>query len=304
MSSKPKNSLPHWIEYLCLRAFFSLVGLLPLDLASNIGGWLGRKVGPRLGISRKARANIARALPEQSAEHKQAILVGMWDNLGRVLFEYPHLPQIVDLREGRVVYENEDNLHQVLNDPNRGGIFAAGHLSNFEVVPLSAAARGIPLTIIVRRPNNPLVAQMIDRLRCFNGVKTTPKGPDAARAGLRTIRQKSNLGILFDQRLSDGLSATLFNQRAETATAHVVLALGRRAAILPVESHRTGPGRFKVTLHPPIYPDEDGGKDGGDKNRTEIIQESVQLMNDHLEQWIRNQPEDWLWLHRRFPRQD
>ena len=302
MSKTPKNSLTHWVQYLGLWAFFALVRLLPLDLASNIGGWLGRKLGPRLGISRKARANIARALPELSAERQQAILVGMWDNLGRVLFEYPHLAQIVDLREGRVVYENEDNLHHVLNDPNRGAIFSSGHLSNFEVVPLSAAARGIPLTIIVRRPNNPLVARMIDSLRRFNGVKTTPKGPDAAREGLRTIRQKGNLGILFDQRLSDGLRATLFGQRAETATAHVVLALGKRAAILPVESHRTGPGRFKVTLHRPVYPDEDGGQGG--KSRAEIIQESVQLMNDHLEQWIRNQPEDWLWLHRRFPRQD
>ena len=228
MPNSDKNSLPHWIEYLCLRAFFALVGLLPLDLASNIGGWVGRKIGPRLGISRRARANIARALPELSASRQQSILLGMWDNLGRVLFEYPHLSQIVDLRQGRITYENESNLHHVLNDPNRGAIFAAGHLSNFEVVPLSAAARGIPLTIIVRRPNNPLVARMIDRLRRFNGIKTTPKGPDAAREGLRTIRQKNNLGILFDQRLSDGLPATLFGQSAETATAHVVLALGKR----------------------------------------------------------------------------
>ncbi|WP_343560339.1 lysophospholipid acyltransferase family protein [Kiloniella sp. b19] len=296
MSERKKNSLKHWMEYILFRIFFALIGLLPVDTASNLGGWLGRTLGPALGISRKARKNIAHALPELSAERRQEILVGMWDNLGRVLFEYPHLPQIVDPAENRIVYENEENLKEVMDDPDKGAIFAAGHLSNWEVVPLSAGARGIPLTIIVRSPNNRLVAGLVDRIRNFNGVKTTPKGPEAAKTGMRVIRSKSNLGILFDQRLSDGIRSTLFGKPAETATAHVVMTLGGRAAILPVESHRTGPGRFRITLHKPVRLENTG------QSKEELIRDGVQLMNDHLEQWIRNQPEDWLWLHRRFPR--
>src|SRR5580704_3475035 len=85
---------PYRIEAWGAALVFALLGCVPLDAASAIGGMLARRVGPRLGISNRARRNLRAALPELSATEIAAILRGMWDNLGRVAAEYPHLCDI------------------------------------------------------------------------------------------------------------------------------------------------------------------------------------------------------------------
>ncbi len=64
---------------------------MPLPVASAVGGWFARTVGPRVGVSNRARKNLRRAMPELSEARIEEIVRGMWDNLGRVIAEYPHL---------------------------------------------------------------------------------------------------------------------------------------------------------------------------------------------------------------------
>src|SRR5262245_9379313 len=83
----------------CLQAWgaalgFGALGLLPLDWASAIGGALARNIGPVLGITKRARLNLRRALPKLSDAEIAHIIRLMWDNLGRVAAEYPHLRKI------------------------------------------------------------------------------------------------------------------------------------------------------------------------------------------------------------------
>src|SRR5919197_1021102 len=91
-TARPKFShqLQGWGAALC----FGGLDLLPLDWASAIGGRLARAIGPRLGISKRARINLGRAFPELSEAEIERIIAGMWDNLGRVAAEYPHLSKI------------------------------------------------------------------------------------------------------------------------------------------------------------------------------------------------------------------
>src|SRR6266513_2509933 len=80
----------HWLQARAAGLCFGVLGLLPLDWASAIGGGLGRLIGPFLGISKRARRNIRRAFPEISDAEIERVITGMWDNLGRVAAEYPH----------------------------------------------------------------------------------------------------------------------------------------------------------------------------------------------------------------------
>src|SRR5271169_6701103 len=84
----------HRLEAWGASAFFAVFGLLPLDCASALGGALARRIGPFLGISKRARLNLRRALPELSETEIAGVVAGMWDNLGRVAAEYPHLRKI------------------------------------------------------------------------------------------------------------------------------------------------------------------------------------------------------------------
>ena len=94
--------LRYALEAAAVSAALGLFRILPVEAASNLGGWLGRTLGPRLAVTDRARRNLRHALPELSAAESAAVLAGMWDNLGRTAAEYPHLGRIADPASGRV----------------------------------------------------------------------------------------------------------------------------------------------------------------------------------------------------------
>src|SRR6266403_1330587 len=116
--------------------FFAAMRALPIDAASALGGWLARHIGPRLGISARARRNLGAALPELSSREIERVLRGMWDNLGRVAAEYPHLSRIrVFPPDGRVETSGVEHLDRAIA-AGRSVIIFGGHLGNWEVAAL------------------------------------------------------------------------------------------------------------------------------------------------------------------------
>ncbi|MGB6087761.1 MAG: lipid A biosynthesis lauroyl acyltransferase, partial [Parvibaculum sp.] len=89
----------HLAEYAGLRLALGIFGALGVDRASAVGGWLGRQIGPRMGVTNRARSNLALAMPELSPEEIERIVIGMWDNLGRTIAEYAHLQRLIEPEE-------------------------------------------------------------------------------------------------------------------------------------------------------------------------------------------------------------
>lgn len=285
--------IKHPIEAAGLYVTLGLFRLFPVDMASNFGGWLGRTVGPRVGVSRRARRNLRLAFPDKSSDEIERIVVGMWDNLGRVLFEYPHLDKITAKDAGRVEVVGAEYVFEGAK-LGRGTILASGHLANWEVMALVAGQHDFDLTIIVREPNNPYVQPAVERLRGTSGGKRIAKGADGARQALQLLKKGGALGILFDQKLSDGIPVSFFGHTAMTPAAPAQLGLRFGSSIIPVQTERLGPGRFRMTCHPPMEHPNSG-------NRKEDISAAMEQLNRKLESWILHKPEDWLWLHRRWP---
>src|SRR5438309_1206389 len=192
------------IEAWAAALLFALFGSLPLDAASTLGGMLARRIGPRLGVSNRARRNLRSALPELSATQIEAILRGMWDNLGRVAAEYPHLRHIrVFGAESRVETSGLEHLDQALAAGRRVILFG-GHLGNWEIAALAAGQYGLDIAQIYRAANNPLVDRMIAR---FRGAKDSsgkgefiPKGAIASRRAVGALRRGGHLALLADQK--------------------------------------------------------------------------------------------------------
>lgn len=285
--------IKHPFEAAGLYVTLGFFRLFPVDMASNFGGWLGRTVGPRVGVSRRARRNLRLAFPDKSSAEIEEIVVGMWDNLGRVLFEYPHLDKITDKEAGRVEVIGEEHVFAGVQS-GRGVILAAGHLANWEVMALVAGQNDVDLTIIVREPNNPYVQPAVDRLRGSSGGRRIAKGADGARKALQLLKRGGALGILFDQKMNDGIPVTFFGHTAMTPAAPAQLGLRFGSDIIPVQTERLGPGRFRMTCHPPMQHPKSG-------NRQEDISTAMEELNRKLESWILHKPQDWLWLHRRWP---
>ena len=281
----------HRLEAGLLLGAYAAFRALPLDIASAIGGWLGRTFGPRFPVSRRARRNLARAMPELPVEHIERIVRGMWDNLGRLLGEYPHLERIA--READRVEIVNPEVFEMLRREKRGAILFTGHFANWEMLAHVAKLQGGNYSQVTRMPNNPLVARALARLRRMAPEALVPKGAGGARRSLTVLRRGGWLGMAVDQRMSDGVALTFFGREAMTATGMVRLGLRCDSPVIPVQLERLGGCRFRLTMHPPLLLSRTG----------DVTADSATVMaevNAMLEKWIRARPEQWLWLHRRW----
>src|SRR4051794_30769683 len=171
--SEPRRRLApsHWsyrMEAACVALFFALCRVWPIDIASWIGGWLGRRLGPRLRVSLQARRNLAAAFPDWPSAAIERVVRGMWDNLGRVAAEYPHLRHISVFGGDRVELRGVDHIERAVAGGRRMILFS-GHLANWEIAALAAGQCGIDVAQIYRTANNPLVDRMVRYWRGGHG---------------------------------------------------------------------------------------------------------------------------------------
>ncbi len=182
--------LVHRLEGVGAAILFRLFRLLPLDAASGLGGWLGRVVGPRLGVSKRAAINLRRALPGLGEAEMRRIMRGMWDNLGRVIAEYPHLAEIeIYKKGGRVELVGEEHVEPLLAS-GRPVIFISAHFGNWEIATMAATQRGLPVAEVYRAANNPWVDRLIHRYRGTVGSELIPKGVVAARRSIASSTRR------------------------------------------------------------------------------------------------------------------
>jgi KDO2-lipid IV(A) lauroyltransferase len=283
----------HRLEAWGAALFFAVFGLLPLDHASALGGALARRIGPFLGISKRARLNLRRALPELSETEITRVVAGMWDNLGRVAAEYPHLQKIrVFEPYGRVETHGFEHIDRAVAAGRRMIVFS-GHIANWEIGSLAGVQYGISVAQIYRAANNPLVDRLIARLR-GDRDEFIPKGAVAARRAIAALNRGMHLGLLADQKMNDGIPVPFFGRPAMTTSALAFLALRFDCDVFPLRVERLAGARFRVTVFPPLPFPRSG----------ERLADAAALMaqvNATLETWIRDRPELWLWLHRRWP---
>ena len=285
------KQIRYFFEGLLLSILFIFFKLLPATTASNIGGWIGRTIGPKLAASRKARRHIVRAMPDTDKAEQDRIIRGMWDNLGRVIAEYPHLEQI---GKKYTTIENIDTIRSKI-DSNQSMILISGHIANWEV---NGAAHfkqlNRPLDLTFRAPNNPWTAKLLSKARTLNGrIKAFPKSRESSRHIIETLKNSGSLGILIDQKYNEGVEAEFFSMPAMTNPVFVKLAQKYKCSLIPACNIRTSGCNFRLKIYPEIKLFD---KKGNKRPVIDVINEA----NKMLEEWIRERPEQWIWLHKRW----
>lgn len=276
------------LRYLSEAALvYTLMGVfraLPVDTASRLGGAIGRFVALRFSVGRKAKRHIENSL-HTAPEDTTRIATGMWDNLGRLFAEYPHLPELYMTKSELVGIENLGDLPVT---PDAPAIFWSGHLANWEISAPSLRQKNIDVDLIYRPPNNPYVKNILDQCRSMDGtLKTYPKSAQGMRQVMMALKQGRRIGILIDQKYNQGVEVPFFGQPAMTSLAFIQLAKKFNCPLIPVQVERLEGAHFRVTIHTPM----DLSKDDAS-----LIAEAHTL----LEGWIKSRPAQWLWLHKRW----
>jgi Kdo2-lipid IVA lauroyltransferase/acyltransferase len=283
------------VEYALFWGVMTLFRALGLERASDLGGWLARKLGPMIPVTKRARKAMARAFPEMSEAERERHIVAMWDNLGRTFAEYPHLEKFWAVKPGaRIEIAGMEHALAAIAK-NKGGLFASGHCGNWELMGRCIKDIGHKGTLVYRPPNNPWVDAWIAKQRRIGLPTLAAKGGDGVRAIIKTLKENAFIAMLVDQKANDGISVPLFGRAAMTSPTAPSLSIRHGAPIVPVWCERLSGQRFRVTVYPEIAQPNTGDK-------AKDTYELALRLNQFLEARIREKPSNWLWLHSRWPK--
>lgn len=280
-------SAKHLFEFIAVRTFYLFFELLPLRAASALGGWLGQTIGPWLPPTRTARRNLLRVMPERAGEHTR-IIHHMWNHFGRLFAEYPHLKTIAGGKGGsHVEMVGLENLN-AFRAMGRGGLLVGGHVGNWEFGSAMLNQSEWPLHAVYRAPNNPLVDRLLASAR--SGVASSiPKGTKGARDIIRALQKKEFVVMLADQKMNDGIEVPFMGIPAMTAAAPAQLAIKFQVPICMMRCERIKGIHFRWTILPPFIPAPDA-----------YVANVMAEINNQIGAWVRERPEQWLWVHRRW----
>ncbi len=288
--------LRHLAEAVIAYVAFGAFRILPIDVASGIGGFVARIIGPLTKAHRTGLENLVRAMPELTDRERRTILSGVWDNFGRVMTEYAVLSRLSHTWTDRIEVVGGEHIEK-LAAANEPGFMVSAHIGNWEVTALIVAWLAEPPALIYRAPNNPLIGGLLDRARGHAQTDLIPKGAPGARDIIRCLNEGRIVEAAVDQKMNTGLAIPFFGRDAMTGDAVARLALKHRCAIVPGRAERLTGCRFRVTYEEPWLP-EDTGDVEADVRRT------MERINQIFERWIRDTPEQWLWLHNRWPKEE
>jgi len=280
-----------------VRGVFALARALGPDRSSAVGGAIARRLGPLLPQHRIGLENLRAAFPDKSEAEIRAILAGAWENIGRLGAEYPHLGQLFDYDHysgeiGRIEVDGIEHFIALAEDGKPALIFSA-HLANWELPPICAARYGLDSTVVFRPPNEPAAAHVLHEIRSqtMGGLEAARQGAAFAMRGV--LERGGHLGMLIDQHFTRGVTVDFLGRPAFT---NPIMGKFARAFDCPVHGVRVirlPAGRFRLQLTPALdLPrDAEGLVD---------VQGAMQAMTRVVEDWVREHPEQWLWMHRRW----
>jgi Kdo2-lipid IVA lauroyltransferase/acyltransferase len=268
-------------EYLIARIAIALVAVFP-SLSVTFAKLLDALV-PRL--RRIAIKNLTIAGFSNASE----IASGVFLSIARLLATFARLPRLTPQNISTLIrYDGLENFSSALAR-GRGVLVATAHLGNWELSAFSHAWMTAPMNIVVRPIDNPRIDALVERYRGLSGNHIIQK-KDAARGILKALKSGDAVGILIDQNttLDQGVFVDFFGVKACAGTAFAKLAHHSGAAVVPgFALWSAEERRYILRFYPEI-------------SMTGDVAEDTQRVHSQLESVIRQYPDQWLWIHRRW----
>jgi Kdo2-lipid IVA lauroyltransferase/acyltransferase len=266
---------------------------------ANLFGRILRLVGPMTREQKIGRANLTAAFPEKSPAEIETILTGVWDNLGRLGAEFAHLDHIWEHDPARPQdsrIEIQTRTHELfaqLRLDGKPALIFTGHLGNWELPALAAVAHGLDAAILYRRPNIASANRIIEELRSVKMGTLIPAGRDAPLKLADALQKGQHVAMLVDQYFTNGVDVTFFGRKTKANPTLARLLRQIECPIHGVRIIRLPDHRFRAELSEEVQPVRDAA---GQID----VQGTMQAITSVIEGWIREYPDQWLWLHRRW----
>jgi len=275
------------------------IRLIDVGKMANLAGAVMRRVGPLLKEHRIGRANLVAAFPEKSSAEIETILRGAWDNLGRVGAEFAHIDRLWDYdpsrqRPGRIMdSETTEAIARQLRDDGKPALIFTAHLANWELAAVGAHAYGVDSTVLYRRPGVAAISDAVIGMREGCMGKLVPTSTGAPQRLLEALQRGSHVAMLVDQYSVQGVPVTFFGRPTRANSLIARLARHIDCPIHGIRVVRYPGDRFQLRVTEAL----DAPRDESGKIDVEL---TMQAITDVVEGWVREYPEQWLWVHRRW----
>ncbi len=287
----------HRLEFLVVRLLAWVACLLPLPIAIAMGrglGWIGFSL---LRIRRQVTLdNLGVAYPDKSEIWVRKTAGACYRHFGRVAVELARLPKLNHRWiERNLDFRGREVLDRCL-EKGRGGIVLSGHFGNWEIMGATASVLGYPITYIVTTQRNKGVEALIDNLRRGMNIEII-KTHDSPKMIIQALKNNRLLAVLSDQDAhEDGEFVTFFGRPASTPRGGPVLHLKTGAALIFGYATGLPGGKWQVTFEEIPAPPND-------LDTNAKVKSLLTNATERLEQEVRKNPEQWLWMHRRWKTQ-
>ncbi len=286
------------LEYGVARALLAGLELMPRSVAVAAGRGFGHVAYTwSRRLRRTGERNLQLAFPELSAQERTRILRGCFSSLGRMLGEFSQFPRHTPDSLRRLVQYDEQSIEHLRDAEGRGRgvIYLTLHLGAWEIMSFAHSALEHPLHFMVRRVDNPHIERLVESRRTRFGNQTIDKKA-AVRAALRVLRESGTLGILADlnSQPHEGVFVPFLGHLACTTAGVAMLALRTEAVVLPVcapwDEERQC---FTIEFQLPMEAVRSG-------NYEQDVLANTARFTTAIERFVRNYPDQWLWIHKRW----
>lgn len=291
------RNFQQWLVAQVIFGFLNFLKLFPADAGINFADRLTRKIGPRMRRHQLMLTNLRNAFPEKSEAEIEEIARASWGNMGRLAAEYVFLDRLFDFdphsdKPGRIEVSGIPIFLDLRDNP-RPFIVFTGHTGNFELLPVAGAAFGLKVTVLFRPPNNPYVAQKVFDFRAKRMGNLVPSHAGSSFALARELEAGRGVGVLVDQKFRKGLKTLFFGRDVKTNPLLPKLVRQFNCEVYPARCIRLPGNRYRLEIEPKLEMprNEAGGLD---------LTATAQMLNDKVESWVRENPEQWLWYHDRW----
>lgn len=261
------------------------------SIIDGLSAALWRLVAPRMRRHLRADRNLAAALPDLTSDERNHILEKMWDNLGRTTTEAFALSQIAD-DPNAVTFNFSDDVIALMKTA-QPAIFVGLHAGNWEVPAIAAERFGKPLMGVYQKIINPLIDELVRSIRQrFYSGGLHAKGAETVTRIRRGLSQGYSVAIMADLRDAHGEFVSFFGQDARSTIFPALLARLHKVPIIAIRATRIGVRQFRIDavlislMH--------------DKDRNAEVRENTLRIQKQFEQWIKEDPSQWMWGHNRW----
>lgn len=281
------------LEALIVKSLVGMIRMLSPEHAGSFSGAVFRRLKPFFTFSAIIRENLTIAFPHKEEHEIERLTSNICTNLGRSAADLAQAKRLWQERDHRMEIVCQDDISPE-RYRKRPLVLVTAHIGAWQIASFLFGDYQARTTSIYAPDVNPYLRDYMLTVRSALPCRFISRN-GCMRDLINELKQGHNIGMVVDTRREDGQPVSFFGRTMMANTAAARLALRHNCDLLPIRAERLPDMRYRITLCRPVRPVDEAAP------KAEQAREMTQQLMSLFEQWIRENPDQWICYSRRWP---